>query len=230
MHKFQYSFFTKFNSSGIRKGAADMTVLAHGLLGQVNEFWMQEVSEAGVTMHFLMPMHASEFMARWTSLTLADRDRSLPQSRGPKARPAPKSPVTKHTCTIILPFDVVFKESRRIEADLLAQASGMRTHLTSQRKSENGMLDKLVYLAVSLGVECEFEADDNGSCDYPVMVTFGNRAEMEGFVCAVERLGWGKREHERLDRTKRMGSGSTDEWLRQLLAILRDVKTTSPSD
>jgi hypothetical protein len=196
MSNFTYTYNIQSKSGSTNACAQPMALIAHGLLGEVDVHWTQEIDDTGVTMRFQQPEHIAQFAARWSSLVQANWYRlSVDIGEGDQQRILP--PVTEsYKCEVVLSGSFYRREADRIEKACKEEGIPDTFNGDYAGDAVHGMLGKLERLASHIGINfCEIE--DSEDCEIGddgfatrVWLSFRRRSDANIFLREVHRLGW----------------------------------------
>jgi hypothetical protein len=168
-----------------------MALIAHGLLGEVDVHWPQNIGDAGIAIVFENAEHVALVATRWHSLTKEDWYRSLVRTGEGDQRTtlAPSSP--RHECEILLSEHLYVREVTRIESDFKELGIPHAENGDYADAAVAALLGKVERLVLHLEVyDCEIEEQDSDTLAPRVRLKFSNSTDRSRFLREVERLGW----------------------------------------
>jgi hypothetical protein len=190
MNTFSYALNIQNKSASANACAQHMALIAHGLLGEVDVHWTQEIDDTGVTMRFQQPEHIAQFATRWHSLTEEDWYQSLDHSNS-NSNQARRSLDFEYECEIVLSFQTLFDEHLRIEQYFTASGIPNADKLDLIDDAFPIMMIKLRRLAGGIGVEgFDFQSHYENGIDKRVTLRFRNEVDMYRYQRALKDRGW----------------------------------------
>lgn len=199
MRHFTYGLTIRSNSLSTSACAQHAALIAHGLLGEVDIDWTQNIGNAGITMAFEKAEHVALFATRWQSLTEADWYRSLVYGHEGNQQKTltPSSP--RHECEIVLSGDLYRREEQRIRDDYTELGLPHAENGDYAEAAVSALLNKVVRLVAHLDIDdFGIERLDDLGAEYEesdplaerVRLTFSSRSDMDLFLHTIKRLGW----------------------------------------